>query len=61
MKTRGDLTINYVILFILALLLLVVVAIIFRKQIINFLDTINGVSGGLGQGVKNAVKDLTSP
>ncbi len=41
---KGELTINYIIILILALLVLIVVAIIFRDQISNFLQSINAVS-----------------
>ena len=44
---KGELTIEYVIIIILALLVLVVIAIIFRGQIMSFLDSIRGVSNAV--------------
>lgn len=41
---KGELTINYIVVLILALLVLVIVAIIFRDQITNFLNSLNAVS-----------------
>lgn len=41
---RGELTINYIIVLILALIVLIVIAIVFRDQIGNFLQSINAVS-----------------
>ncbi|MBS3170964.1 hypothetical protein J4223_04255 [Candidatus Woesearchaeota archaeon] len=41
---KGELTINYIIVLILALIVLVAIAIIFRQQIGNFLESIRAVS-----------------
>ena len=41
---KGELTINYIVVLILALLVLVIIAIIFRDQITNFLNSLNAVS-----------------
>ena len=41
---KGELTINYIIVLILALIVLIVIAIIFRNQIGNFLQSLNAVS-----------------
>ena len=41
---KGELTINYIILLILGLIVLVTIAIIFRDQIGNFLESIRAVS-----------------
>lgn len=45
---KGEITINYVIVIILALIVLIVVALIFRNQIGEFVQNIRGVSSGLG-------------
>ena len=41
---KGELTINYIIVLILGLIVLVAIAIIFRDQIGNFLESIRAVS-----------------
>lgn len=58
MNKKGDLTINYIVITILALLVLVVVAIIFREQIVNFIDTIRGLTGGLNTDIQKAGEEL---
>ena len=55
---KGEITINYVIVFILALLVLIVVALIFRQQIINFVANITGLSSGLGTNIHDATEAL---
>lgn len=55
---KGELTINYTIVFILALLVLIVIALIFRAQIINFVKEITGVSQNLN--LADAAKELKS-
>ena len=58
MEKKGDITINYIIVTILALLVLVVVALIFREQIISFIDTIRGLSSGLSSDIDRASQEL---
>ena len=52
--------INVLIVIILALLVLVVVILIFRDQIIDFVNNIQGVSSGLGTDLGKAT-DALSP
>ena len=58
MNKKGDLTINYIVITILALLVLVVVAIIFREQIITFIDTIRSLSSGLSTDIGKAGEEM---
>lgn len=53
---KGELTINYTIVIILALLVLIIIALIFRGQIINFVNEITGISDGLN--LKDAAQGL---
>jgi len=53
---KGELTINYTIVIILALLVLIIIALIFRGQIINFVNEITGVSESLN--LKDAAQGL---
>ncbi|MFH1972838.1 MAG: hypothetical protein ABIJ18_05155 [archaeon] len=43
MNKKGELSINYIILFIIALIVLIVVVIIFRNQIGDFVERITGL------------------
>ena len=56
---RGEITINYVIVIILALIVLIVISLIFRDQITNFVENIRGVSSGLG--LEEAAEGLNKP
>ncbi len=58
MNKKGDLSINYVIITILALMVLIVVALIFRQQITGFIQNITGISGGLGTDIKGTTDSL---
>jgi len=60
MEKRGELTINYVIVIILALLVLVVIALIFRNQIIDFINNIRGISSSLNTDLSKA-SDALAP
>jgi len=58
MNKKGmELTLNYIILIILGLLVLIVVGLIFREQIITFIENIRGVSSGLE--LEKATEGLT--
>ena len=57
---KGELTINYVIVTILALIVLIIVALIFRDQISSFVKTILGISSGLNTDLSQAT-DALSP
>lgn len=61
MKKKGELTINYLIITILALIVLFAVAIIFHNQIINILSSLKVISSGLGQGAETNVQQLVTP
>lgn len=55
---KGELTINYVIVIILALLVLVIIGLIFRDQIGNFITSIRSVSDAVD--LTSATKDLVT-
>ena len=50
MKKKAELTINYLIVIILALIVLIVASLIFRDQIIDFVNNIRGISSILDLG-----------
>ena len=50
MKKKGELTLNYLIVIILALVVLIVVSLIFRDQIIDFVNNIRGISSSIDLG-----------
>tara|TARA_Y100000310_G_C20689321_1_gene821170 strand:- start:1077 stop:1259 length:183 start_codon:yes stop_codon:yes gene_type:complete len=59
MNKKGELTLRFIILMILAVMVLIVVAIIFQDQIANFLETVKGTSSGLGEQIGNASQGLS--
>ncbi len=60
MKRKGELTMETVIVLILLLIVLIAVALIFRGQIISFVNSITGVSSGLNTDLSEATKTLSS-
>jgi hypothetical protein len=60
MEKKGELTLQFLIMLILAVIALFVVLWIFKDQIIDFVSTIKDTTGTLDTGVENAVDRLTS-
>ena len=58
MTKKGELTLRFMILLILALMVLIVVAIIFQDQIGGFVDTLSGTSSTLGTELGQATEGL---
>lgn len=58
-KKGAELTMNYLVVIIIGLLVLVVVALIFRGQIIEFVNSIRSVTSGLGSQLQGATEKLT--
>ena len=58
MKKKGELSMHYIIITILALLVLVVVALIFRQQISEFIQNITGISSGLTEDITSTTDNL---
>tara|TARA_Y100000310_G_C20197170_1_gene585210 strand:- start:378 stop:563 length:186 start_codon:yes stop_codon:yes gene_type:complete len=58
MTKKGELTLRFMILLILALMVLIVVAIIFQDQIAGFVDTLSGTSSTLGTELGQATEGL---
>ena len=59
MKKKGELTLQYIIMMILGLMALIIIAIIFREQIGNFVATIKGTSSGIDTQIIEATDGLT--
>ncbi|MSR86286.1 hypothetical protein EXS74_02730 [Candidatus Woesearchaeota archaeon] len=60
MNKKAELTMETVIVLILLLIVLIAVALIFRSQIISFVNSISGVSSGLNTDLAKAT-DALSP
>ena len=58
MKKKGELTLNYIILMIIALVVLIVVLVIFREQIGNFVSTIRELITGYGDEATKSIGNL---
>jgi hypothetical protein len=58
MDKRGDLSMQFIVISILALIVLVVIVLVFRTQIINFISSITDLSSGLGTDINDASQDL---
>ena len=58
MNKKGELSLRFIILLMLALLALVVIAIIFQDQISSFVDAITGTSSDLSTSLSDATEGL---
>ncbi len=58
MKKKAELTIETIIILILVLVVLIVVSLIFRSQIVDFVNSIRGVSSGLNTDLTKATDAL---
>jgi hypothetical protein len=58
---KGELTTNYIIVIILALVVLIVVGIVFRNQIMGILSNLKVISSGIDTGVENNLNQLVTP
>jgi hypothetical protein len=58
MRKKGELTLNYIILMIIAVVVLISVLIIFNKQIVAFVSNIQGTSDSLGTQLVDATESL---
>jgi len=57
---KGELTINYIIIIILALAVLIAIGLIFRNQIAEILSSLKIISTGVNTGVESNIEQLVT-